>query len=376
MKKLAMFLFLFTLTLSARGETVSPTADMRMLAKEISALQKYLLSDSSFKSLMNDEAIRKSLDTMSSHLSHLDKSSFNNDPALKANVNLLEQHITDAGRAFKENNKAYARMMLKSSLQMCIACHTRVKTADLPFPTVDLEGATLLEKAEFLFATRQFENGKLIFESMVDGYPKNKVSSWELRQALLSLAVFYARVKETPAAGAEYFQKISTKGEFPSYLKKELNEWARELQSWAKEKESKDNTNLTETQLLEKAKKLLKYDDFSILSNGSRNFHIRRLRASSILHHVLEAPGAQSPAKGEALLYLGQIYHRVSSNLFFRFGEMYLKACIQEYKKTKVSRDCYSALESAVKEGYTGSAGTHIPEDEQAELFRLKRLAF
>jgi len=374
MKKLIVLLYLFTSV--AWGEDSNPKPDMQILAKEITALHKYMLSNASFTSVMNDAEIRKSLDNMSIHLNHLKKSSFGNDPALKANAALLDQHITDATRAFKEGHKNYTRMMLKSSLQMCIACHTRMKTADLNFPTNDLDGLTSLEKADFLYATRQFEKGKIIYEAMVDGFPANKVSAWEMRTALLSLAIYYTRIKEDPKAGAEYFQKIAEKKELPFYVNKELRAWTKELKNWSQEKEKTNTEKLTEMQLLSRVKKLLKADDFSIISESDRNFHIRRLRASTLLHKVLETPGEKSPAKGEALLYLGQIYNRVASNLFFRFGEMYLKTCIQEYKKTSTARSCYVALEQAVSDGYTGSAGTHIPEDEEVELFRLKRLAY
>jgi len=55
---------------------------------------------------------------------------------------------------------------------------------------------------------------------------------------------------------------------------------------------------------------------------------------------------------------------------------MYLKACVREYKKTKTARRCYDALEEIVSEGYTGSSGMNIPEEEQVELFQLRRLAY
>ena len=91
---------------------------------------------------------------------------------------------------------------------------------------------------------------------------------------------------------------------------------------------------------------------------------------------MLEAPGAKSPTKGQALLLLGQIYPRISSSLFFRFGDMYLKACITDYPKSATAKQCYVALERIVAEGYTGSGGTNIPSDEEVELMRLKRLAY
>ena len=343
------------------------------MAKEIAALQKYMLSDDMFKSMMNEGEIRKSLDSITAHVSDLKRGSFNNDAALKTNIGLLHQHMTDTSRAFKTGNKPYARMMLQSSLQMCIACHTRIKTSDFKLPRVNMDDATLIEKAEFFYATRQFDKGKEVYESMIRDFPENMVGHWEIHRALLALAIYYTRIKEDPSAGAVYFKKVAEKNTFPLYLRSELRGWTKDLQDWSSEK--KTNDTVTEAQFLAKAKKLLTADEFRMIPTKPGNFHIRRLRASALLHHVLETPGS-SPAKGEALLYLGQIYHRIASSLFFRFGEMYLKACVQEYPKTKVAQNCYTALEQAVIEGYSGSAGTNLPEDEQMELLKLKRLAF
>ncbi len=371
-----LFIFLVALVFnSALANDKDPRPDMHALATEISALQKYLLTDADFLAPANEAAIKKSLNSLDSHLTHLGKGTFSNDPALKVNLSMIQQHIKDANRTFNEGAKPFARYMLQSSFQMCIACHTRKKAADFAWPDLDTKEIADIDKADYFFATRQFKKGVAVFEGIIDAYPANQVGQWNLRKALLALAVYYARVSEDPAGGAKYFQKISQKNEFPIYLKQEIKAWSDEFSKWAKESPEKDD-KMTETALLAKAKKILRHDDFSLVSELERSFHVRRLRASSLLQRVLEAPGDKSPNKGEALLYLGQIYSRISSSLFFRFGEMYLKACITEYPKTRVAKSCYGALEFAVAEGFSGSAGTNIPEDEQVELIRLKRLAY
>ncbi len=353
-----------------------PRPEMHELAKEITALQKFLLTDSEFGASKNESAIKKSLGSLSSHLAHLGQQSFASDPALKANLGLLRGHIEDASRSFENGSKPFARFMLQSSLQMCIACHTRRKAADFSWPEPDAGDIAPLDRADYYFATRQFSKGREIYEEIVSGFPGNKQAQWNLRRALLSLAVYYARVAEDPQAGAAYFKKAGANKELPVYLQEESRAWSKEFSAWAKEPAGKAKGKTTETALLAKAKKLLRHDDLTLVAEVGRSFHVRRLRATALLHQVLEAPGGKSPAKAEALLYLGQIYPRLSSNIFFRFGEMYLKACIQDYPKTASARSCYVALELLVTEGFTGSAGTNIPEDEQVELFRLKRLAY
>jgi hypothetical protein len=367
------FLFLLLSLNSFVFAANDPRPDMMLLAQELSAMQKFLLTEADFAASSNEPAIKKSLGAIGEHLTHLEKNSFQ-DPALKVNLTLLRGHIGDANRAFLEGNKSFSRFMIQSGMQMCIVCHTRTKSADFSYPNPDLAKASLVERADFYFATRQFQKGSELYQELVAGFPGNKIGLAGLNKAVMALAVYYARVKDDAAGGAEYFSKIGKRSDLPNYLQKELSVWAGEFKRWSQEKKENE-TKLTETQLLTQAKRLLKQDDFSLVGQVDKSFHVRRLRASALLHRALES-GSKSPAKGEALYYLGQIYHRVSSHFFFRFGEMYLKACVQEYPKTSVARDCYGALEQAVREGYTGSGGVDVPDDEEIELIKLRRLAY
>ena len=362
------------LALTAQAEDKNPRPDMQVMASEITALQEYMLSDADFVAPKNEAAIKKSLTSLESHLALLGQGTFADDPALRVNLSLLQQHIKDATRIFDEGGKPFARYMVQSSLQMCIACHTRKKAADFAWPEVDSQDIAPIDKADYLFATRQFKKGLAAYEGIVEGFPAT--DQWNVRKALLSIAIYYARVAEDPASGAAYFAKQAKRDGLPIYLHEEINEWSKEFASWAKEAAGKSSEGQTESVLLARAKKLLRHDDFFLVSELGRSFHVRRLRASSLLQRVLESPGDRSPTKAAALLYLGQIYPRISSSLFFRFGDMYLKACVTEYPKTSEARSCYVALELLVTEAYSGSGGTNIPEDEQVELMRLKRIAF
>jgi|GEM_PF-6139597 len=368
----------FALLASPRAQCADedPRAEMHLLAKEITALQKFLLTDAEFTASKNDAEIKKSLDSLNEHLGYLGKKSFTEDPALKANLSLLQQHLSDATRSFREGGKSYSRQMMQSSLQMCIACHTRRKAADFSWPEPDAKDIPALDRADFLFATRQFSKGKELYEAAISGFPENRTSQWSLRRAMASLAVFYARVSEDPKGGAEYFAKLASMEKLPIYLKQESSSWAKEFAAWAKEAPKATAAKATEASLLAEGKKLLRHDDFTMVSELGQSFHVRRLRASALFHRVLELPGGKSPSKAAALLYLGQIYPRISSNMFFRFGEMYLKACITEYPKSGSSKACYVALEFITAEGFSGSSGTNIPDDEQVELMRLKRIAY
>lgn len=352
-----------------------PRPQMNALAQELAGLQKFLLSEAEFVKPENEKAIQGSLDSMRRHLKAMEgrEGPFAKDPALRANLEMLTRHITDTDRNFQRGNKPFARYMLQSSLQMCVACHTRGEVKwDFALPEDQMvQSASPMERAEFLFATRQFDKGKERYMQVLEGYPGNKVAKADLEKALNALAIYYVRVKADPAGGAKAFGVLAKESWLSDLQREELRAWERDLKAWSQEKKV---TRKGAASHLAQANRLLKGDDFSLADSGKKSHYVSRLRASAELHEVLES-GAKPAQKGEALYLLGRIYQRVNHQLFFRYGELYLKACVQEHSKTPIAAKCYGALERAVMEGYTGSAGTEIPADEQEELARLKRLA-
>jgi tetratricopeptide (TPR) repeat protein len=366
----------FAAAKTAPAAKKDPRAQMHVLAAEISVLQRYLLSEAAFADPKNEKAIRSSVESMRRHVGALDdkKGPFAEDPALRANAGQLARHLEGVSRTFRSGDKNFARYMLQSSLSMCVACHTAGKVKyDFHLPEGDGLNAPPLERANYLFATRQFDKGKDLYEKLVDGYPENKAERTDVQKALNALAVYYVRVKEDPKAGASYFSAIAKESWASENDRQEFKAWADYLKAWSEEPAAKLEGD---EGLLGEARRVLNGDDLTAIGKGTGAEYVRRLRASALLHRVLESPGTKSTTKGEALLLLGQVYQRLNHHLFFRFGEMYLKACVREYKGEKVAQDCYRALERSIQEGYTGSSGTKIPADERAELDALKKLAF
>jgi hypothetical protein len=363
-------IFALVFSFSAYASDQIPDTDMHAVAREVMILQNFIFSSADFNSAANDSTINGSFEVLNRHLKHLGEKVFSEEPALRLNIALISSHISDADRSFKEGNKAYSRYMLQSSLQMCVACHTRTASPDFVLPEAELKNADPLQRGDFFFATRQFDKGRAAYESILSKSEKT-FSLDQMRNATLSLAIYYARVKDDPKGGWEFFQKLAKDKKLTSNLRTEVKAWSDDFESWAKERSSRELT-MTESELLKRARILLKGDR----EGRSGSFNIRRLRASALLHRVLETPGEKTPSKGQALLYLGQIYHRMQYQLFFRFGEMYLKACITDYKKEKIAQECYESLKQAVTKRVGAGSNKSTPGADEVELMRLKRLAF
>lgn len=370
MKIIAAFFLFWSLAVFADE---SPKENMQLLLQDIKGLEKYLLSEKEFSDPANKGQISKVLGNMSQHVGSMerDKELFKDNPALQINLKMLNQHMQETRDYFAKGNSSFAYIMARNSLQMCASCHSSTgRGPDLSSVFGEREASTV-EEADFLFATRQYTNAEKAYRKLIGGYPKNGITRVQVQNALLNLAVYYARVRMDPEEATLYFRALSSKPELPKYLKDDLKTWATSFNRWSNERSKK----VKGMDLLKAAKHLLAKDDFSLVESD-RKFHVKRLRASALLHQFLEEPAGPSQAKGEALHLLGLIYSRINHNFFFRFGEMYLEACIREYPKTKIARGCYDSLEQITVEGFTGSSGVNIPTDEEEHLERLKKLAY
>lgn len=353
-----------------------PKPDMHLLLDDIQALQNYIISEKAFQDPANEAQIDSRLKHMEKHVESMDGKLFADDPALQANLSMLKGHMQETRNFFEHNNKPFARFMVMGALQMCVSCHTRNNSGnelDFPLQTTATD-VNDFDRAQFYFATRQFSKALDQFKQIVDKYPANKAKPFEISKALIDIAITYARVKNDPAAGADYFAKAAKNQNLPEYVKKDSAAWTKSFRAWSKEG-NKDYKKMKAAELLADAKKILKKGDLNEPGYWDRSFYVDRLRASALLHRVLDLP-ENSLAKGESLYLLGLIYHHIDNNLFFYFDEMYLKACITSYPKTTLAKNCYDALERVLLEGYSGSAGVNLPNEAEVELMKLKKLAY
>ncbi|RZA08591.1 MAG: hypothetical protein EOP11_04375, partial [Proteobacteria bacterium] len=316
MSRASFYLLLAILGLPATGlaarKKPDPKPPMHALAAEISVLERFLLSEAEFSNPKNEKVISASVESMRRHVAPLDdkKGPFGEDPALRANAAQLGRHLGDAARSFRSGDKNFARYMLQSSLSMCIACHTAGKVQwDFHLPEGKAASAPPLERANFLFATRQFEKGKDLYDKLIEDYPGNKAERTDVQKALNALAIYYVRVKEDPSAGASYFSDIAKESWASETDRQEFRAWAEYLKAWSKESAP---ALKGEGAVLAEAHRVLGADDLSAIGKGTGDEYVRRLRASALLHKVLETPGPASAEKGEALYLLGQVYQRLN----------------------------------------------------------------
>ena len=79
---------------------------------------------------------------------------------------------------------------------------------------------------------------------------------------------------------------------------------------------------------------------------------------------------------------MSEIYYLLGSSELFIGGsswlspaEAYLEKAIRVAPKQKFAQKAYQLYEENIYMGYTGSSGTHIPDDVKSKLLELRKLS-
>jgi hypothetical protein len=368
---------LIVLSLSAYGKTTpeksSPAKtknSMTDILDNFISLKKFLVSDEEFQDPHNAAEI-------STYLKNLDRAvqKTAHDPILnqenfKFSREVLEDHIHETERVFRLGNKSYARWMMNSTLGVCMSCHTQVPTTDREF-TVFLRSdyfTSEFDKADFMFATKNFEGANQVYKSIVAGYPKIYYSSDKLEKSVQRDLIYQIRVKRDLLTAKQDVNDFLKNDKLPDFLVRNLKTWRDQLSLWITDG-LPNIQDMKPKKIIEfaQAKTELTQNPF----NSSDPLYISNLVVSGMLYDYLQK-NSKSSITPDALYMLALIDRKLNYSIFYSLPDMYLKECILKFPENPIAMKCYREYEEEMIFGYTGSMGTNIPQEVLEDLKFLK----
>lgn len=375
---------------SDRSETPASFSEkMQRLSAALNQLLPLISDTRKFNDPANDKVILDSA-TRLKVLSHQVKGAAKPgaDPAYDSIAYMLDDDLTRAISALNTGNRDYARMTLRESMGYCIQCHTQ-KAGGPEFARLELglNPAELqpLNRADYFAATRQFDQAIQQYLSIVldRKFLTRDLFGWEkATRSALALAV---RFKQSPDLAQQVADAVLKNSAAPPSLVVSAKRWKKAIAAWRSEPKSTKSLLIQAESLLKRAMPAPKDADEKSLApeltfgDMERGSEIEILRASGDLHAWLEQSKGDQNLVGQRAkaLFLAGLAAEASKELnFWTLHERYFEMCIQGQPKSSTARACYDRLAESVTLGYTGSSGTHLPEDETERLARLKAIAF
>lgn len=368
MLKFTSIVLSLALSWTAHAE-VKPQMDLML--KEIFTLKPYIVNDVEYRDPKNADTIGSSLKKMvelSEKISHegkIKKTGF----AISSKA--LNEQLREAELVYRIGNKDYSLWMLRSTLSVCMSCHTQLPASSTQFETFNKDKFLTkpFDEAEFLFIVRNFDKAIPLYDQVIDGYPGNNLSQENLEKAIARKVYYYVRVKRDFAGLSANLEKNHKNKNLPRLVANRIKALRQSADKLSKESYP-EFTDAQQADLKNYAEKELK-EELQGNFASSVEKELSYLKVSSVLYKFLEKH-PDSSLKPDVLYWLSFCERRYEQKAFYSLPELYLKQCVLEHPEAKIAVSCLKEYQDIVTMAYTGSSGTHIPKDVEKELKSMK----
>lgn len=365
-------IILFLLLSATTHAEVKPYMDL--MFKEIFTLKPYIVSDIEYRDPKNFQKINTSLKNLAelsekvSHEGKIKKTGF----AISSKA--ITEQLKEAELVYRVGNKDYSLWMLRSTLSVCMSCHTQLPADSTQFETLSKDTflAKPFDEAEFLFIVRNFNQALPLYDRVIDSFPAGNGGSQDIIEKAIARKVYYfVRVRrDLNQLSASLTNNLKNK-KLPEMVVKRI----QALRLAAEKMKNQTYPEFSEKQHSE----LRKYAETELRSELRGDFStsakkdLAYLKVSSVLYKFLEE-NPDSPMKPDILYWLSFCERRYEQKAFYSLPELYLKQCVMDFPTAPVASACLKEYQDIVTLAYTGSSGTHIPKDVDQELKAMKEM--
>jgi len=371
MKRFLLLLLVLGFAGAARAEV---KAVMDQLLQQVFILKPFIASETSFSDPANSAQIADALEKMVALSKEVNHEERINKTGFQVSANVLTQQLEHVESIFNNGNKDYALGNLRSTLGVCMSCHTQLPAVSTRFTTLN-QTQTLsdqFQEAEFLFLIRNFDDAMKLYGELIAGYPLNKAETDELETAIYRQIFYYVRVARNLPGLSVALQRNSENQQLPVQLQKQIKGFMAAVDDMLDEKypQFTDAQGDDVRKYAEAVLNTAPGDDFSL--DSPQNV-LAALKMSGVLYEYLNAYPT-TPLKPDVLYWLALGERRYHYQSMYSVPDLYLKQCVLEYPKNPVAKACFAECEDSITVAFTGSGGTHLPDDISQELTMMRKL--
>ena len=300
------------------------------------------------------------------------------DPLMKEDLfapsyALINENLTTSRAAFKAGNKDYAQWRLKEITSHCLDCHTRLPPS---YTSSFQDGGLTIDAKKFdntynlglaQLIVRRYPDATASFTRDIDEkLIKNEIKN--LQSPFKQLLLIETKVMKNPKNIQSILMSYKEKKNLPEELRNDMISWLGQLKRW-QDRPILEKGLQTDKEVQDFITKELQ----PLKKNESANNDVDLLFASGLFSNYLFLNPTSKKAP-EITYWLGWAEKRLKKENFFGSGDLFLKQCIRRFPAHAVARDCLDEYRESVEFDFSGSSGTHIPQDVKKELDGLEKL--
>lgn len=366
-----ILLFLLSLNcMSADNGTPDLRQTMNKLGMTMKDFYPYLFSSQKFADPNNAKIVNEKINTLTQLFRKIGPHFEQKPLTYKISYQVMLDHLETAKKIYKEENKQFARTMLKDVSSICVSCHNQDKIEKGFFMNVArLDFASDYEYGEFSYMTRNYLKALKYFDSYLTGPDALNIeaNTWVALRRVLTI---FVQVEKDPAGAINFYQKVLQKNNLPQMMKNDVTDWIVGLKDWkAHDDLAMTNVDWKNLEPLVKKHLVPMSKGGSYVIDGKKQ--ILYLRLASYLYDYLQT-GPTEQEIPHVLYWLAVSDRILNYDFFFSLADLYLKECIQHYSTNEIAPTCYNEYKEYINFAFTGSKSSEIPEDIKLELKTLK----
>ena len=283
----------------------------------------------------------------------------------------MSRDIKDIYTWYDKGATSESRYLLHQVSENCVSCHMKLPDPghaphmDNFFKDVAVSKLSAPEKARLQVALRQFDDAMTTWEDMFKTWPKpSELFAMDALPEYLKVAI---RVKEDPKRALNTLEELSKRSDLPKFMAREVTAWKTSLKKLAPDVAKKGNELKRAESIVQNARRTMEYP-------MDRTGLVDYIVASGLLNRFMMEKSVKAVQMAEAYYLLGITESLIGRSTWLTQTDYYFEAAVRAAPKSKFAVKAFDALEQQLLMEYSGSGGTHLPEDVQSNLEELRGL--
>ncbi len=341
---------------------------MQLVYRSLTAILNDTLQGSDNKKQPEREALNNFYQVLSDEAAAIEALAVKTDADHAFEAKELAEAARAASLQYKAAHFKEAKFFMTDVVSSCFNCHlSRTSSQDSKFTQdfdqkLDLQRLEPLAQARFLALSRRFDQALDRYESWLVSPDADNERLLEM-DPMLEYLVIALRVRNEPERTIKTFERFQ-KLPHPALIKNEVAGWLKTLKDLPAQGSLDD---------MAFARKLLTAKSAAA---NARPPLIEAILASKRLVAVIDDKKRPVADRTEAYLLLGRCGLATDNQVFPEHSREDFAAAIRLQPKGPLAREAYRLYEESTLFLFSGSSGTHLPDEEKQKLKELKQLAY